>query len=359
MTSAVTLRQVRKVFGTAEVIRSVDLDIIPGEFLVLVGPSGCGKSTLLRMIAGLEEVSSGEIAIDGSVVNDIDPADRDIAMVFQSYALYPHMTVRENLAFGLDARGLDAATKAKKIEDGAAILELGALLDRYPRNLSGGQQQRVAMGRAMVRDPIVFLFDEPLSNLDAKLRAQMRIEVKALHKRLKTTAIYVTHDQVEAMTMADRIVMMRNGKIEQIGKPLDLYDRPATTFVAQFIGSPTMNMLRGTVKRSAAAIEFVSPDGLSFPLPPRLEVTDGQPIILGLRPEHLSISEGGLPCRIEHTETLGREILLYGTCGRAPICIAPGNRPAVRPGDTIGFRYELDHANVFDSVSERSLVHGN
>ena len=359
MTFAVTLRQVRKFFGTTEVIRSVDLDIVPGEFLVLVGPSGCGKSTLLRMIAGLEEVSSGEIAIDGSVVNDVDPADRDIAMVFQSYALYPHMTVRENLAFGLNARGLDAAAKAKRIEAGAAILELGALLDRYPRNLSGGQQQRVAMGRAMVRDPIVFLFDEPLSNLDAKLRAQMRLEVKALHKRLKTTAIYVTHDQVEAMTMADRIVMMRNGKIEQIGTPLDLYDRPATAFVAQFIGSPTMNMLRGTAKRNGATFALESPDGLNFRLPPRVEVAHGQPIILGLRPEHLSICEGGLPCKIEHTEMLGREILLYGTCGRAPICIAPGNRPAVQPGDTIGFRYESDHAAVFDGVSERNLVHGN
>ena len=359
MAVAVSLRQLRKHYGGAEVIHGVDLDILPGEFVVLVGPSGCGKSTLLRMIAGLEDVSAGEIRIDGAMVNDIDPADRDIAMVFQSYALYPHMTVRDNLAFGLNARGFDAAAKTNQIAATAAILGLELLLDRYPRNLSGGQQQRVAMGRAMVRNPRVFLFDEPLSNLDAKLRAQMRVEVKALHKRLKTTAIYVTHDQIEAMTMADRIVLMRSGHIEQIGTPLELYDRPVSTFVAQFIGSPTMNMLQGQAKRNNAGYVLETDEGMHFPLPAAADVREGQQITLGLRPEHLSISEGGLPCTVELIEPLGREILLYGAFGQTPICVAPGNRPAIKLGATIRLVYDVRNACVFDRASERSLCNGH
>jgi multiple sugar transport system ATP-binding protein len=359
MTVAVSLRHVRKSFGTAEVIHDVNLDIAPGEFVVLVGPSGCGKSTLLRMIAGLEDVGAGEIRIDGSLVNDVDPADRDIAMVFQSYALYPHMTVRENLAFGLNARGFDGATKAKKINEVAAILGLEPLLARYPRNLSGGQQQRVAMGRAMVRNPRVFLFDEPLSNLDAKLRAQMRVEVKALHRRLRTTAIYVTHDQIEAMTMADRIVLMRAGHIEQIGAPLELYDRPASVFVAQFIGSPTMNILQGRAKRNKVGYVLETEDGLHFPLPSNAQVRDGQPIILGLRPEHLTISDRGVPCIVEIVEPLGREILLYGACGAASVCIAPGSRPTIEPGATIDLDYDAGNACVFDLETERSVRHGD
>lgn len=357
MTVAVSLRQVRKAFGPTEVIHGVDLEIAPGEFVVLVGPSGCGKSTLLRMIAGLEDITSGEIAIDGHVVNDVDPADRDIAMVFQSYALYPHMSVRENLAFGLHARGLSKDAVSQRIADCARILGLEHLLGRYPRQLSGGQRQRVAMGRAMVRDPRAFLFDEPLSNLDAKLRVQMRVEVKALHQRLKNTAIYVTHDQIEAMTMADRIVLMYGGRIEQVGKPLELYDRPATAFVAQFIGSPTMNMIRGTARPNGAGYSLVTNAGLKFALPADAKVQDGQPLILGLRPEHLEISDSGLNCSVTLTEPLGREILLYGTVGSDSICIAPGHRPRISPGDRIGISYDPNDACVFDSQSERSVRH--
>lgn len=360
MTVSVSLRNVRKSFGATEIIQNVDLDIEAGEFVVLVGPSGCGKSTLLRMIAGLEDVTGGEINIAGSIVNDVDPADRDIAMVFQSYALYPHMTVRENLAFGLNARGLGKAAIETKIAGSSAVLGLQSLLERYPRQLSGGQRQRVAMGRAMVRDPRVFLFDEPLSNLDAKLRVQMRVEIKALHRRLKTTAIYVTHDQIEAMTMADRIVLMRAGVIEQIGKPVELYDRPATIFVAQFLGSPTMNLFHGEVTPSAdGGIELVTRDGYRFALPRDARVTEGQRIFVGLRPEHLRIAENGIPCEIELTELLGREILLYGKVGEFPVCIAPGNRLRIEAGQRVGIGYDVENACVFDHQSERSLRGGH
>ena len=245
--ASVSFRNIQKAYGKVKVIHGIGFDIADGEFVVLVGPSGCGKSTLLRMLAGLEEISGGEILIDGKVVNDLESKDRDIAMVFQSYALYPHMTVRDNMAFSLKLRKADAAQTAKRVADAARILNLDALLDRYPRELSGGQRQRVAMGRAIVRDPKVFLFDEPLSNLDAKLRVAMRAEIKALHQRLKTTTVYVTHDQIEAMTMADRIVVMHDGIVEQIGTPLELFDRPGNLFVAQFIGSPAMNVFKGRV----------------------------------------------------------------------------------------------------------------
>ena len=359
MSVAVSLRSVRKAFGMTKVIHDLDLEIAPGEFLVLVGPSGCGKSTLLRMIAGLEDVTSGQIAIDGEVVNDVDPADRDIAMVFQSYALYPHMTVRGNLAFGLNARGFGADEKTRKIDDIANVLGLEPLLDRYPRQLSGGQRQRVAMGRAMVRDPRTFLFDEPLSNLDAKLRVQMRVELKALHKRLKTTAIYVTHDQVEAMTMADRIVLMRGGRIEQIGPPLELYDKPATTFVAQFIGSPTMNLVHGKAKTNGNNYILETNDGLRLPLPSDTRVTNDQPIVLGLRPEHIAVTNGGLPYRVDLTEPLGREIILYGALGATQLCIAPGTRLDIEAGSHIGLQYDIAKASVFDAASERSIRHDN
>jgi len=358
MSVAVSLRSVRKAFGTVKVIHNIDLEIVPGEFLVLVGPSGCGKSTLLRMIAGLEDVTSGQITIDGEVVNDVDPADRDIAMVFQSYALYPHMTVRDNLMFGLNARGFDAPEKTRRINETAKALGLEQLLDRYPRQLSGGQRQRVAMGRAIVRDPRTFLFDEPLSNLDAQLRVQMRVELKALHKRLKTTAIYVTHDQVEAMTMADRIVLMRGGHIEQIGPPLELYDRPATTFVAQFIGSPTMNMIQGKAKRNGNGHVLETNDGLQLPLPPDARVTNAQSIVLGLRPEHIVVTDAGLPYLVDLTEPLGREILLYGSLGATPICVAPGVRLDVEAGGKVALQYDVAKACVFDAASERSVRHG-
>src|SRR5712664_3998338 len=265
--SAVSLRAVRKSFGSTEVVHGVDISIADGEFCVLVGPSGCGKSTLLRMIAGLEEISSGEIAIGARVVNALRPKERDIAMVFQNYALYPHMTVYDNMAFSLRLAGVAKDEAEQRVADASQILGLNDYLQRYPRQLSGGQRQRVAMGRAIVRKPQVFLFDEPLSNLDAKLRVAMRTEIKALHQRLTTTSVYVTHDQIEAMTMADKIVVMNNGRVEQIGSPLELYDNPANLFVAGFIGSPAMNFLKGRLNGAAVAVG----SGISLPVKTKLE----------------------------------------------------------------------------------------
>ena len=301
----VSIRDVRKTFGTTEVLHGVSVEIEDGEFVVLVGPSGCGKSTLLRMIAGLENITGGEIAIGGRVVNNVAPKERDIAMVFQNYALYPHMTVRDNMAFSLM---LAKAPKAVIDEQRAAappqILGLAPYLDRYPRQLSGGQRQRVAMGRAIVRDPQVFLFDEPLSNLDAKLRVQMRAEIKELHQRLATTTVYVTHDQIEAMTMADKIVVMNGGNVEQIGAPLELYDRPANLFVAGFIGSPAMNFLQGhdRGRRSSApraATRCRCRDGRM--------ARDGKPAVYGVRPEHLQLDADGLPAIVHVVEPTGSE----------------------------------------------------
>ena len=290
--ASVTIQAVKKNFGETAVLHGVDIDIPDGSFTVLVGPSGCGKSTLLRMIAGLEHISSGEIRIGNKRVNDVLPKERDIAMVFQNYALYPHMTVRQNMAFALELAKKDKATVESKVARAAEILALGALLDRYPRQLSGGQRQRVAMGRAIVRDPQVFLFDEPLSNLDAKLRVAMRAEIKELHLRLKTTSIYVTHDQIEAMTMGDKIVVMRDGRIEQTGSPLDLYDHPANQFVAGFIGSPAMNFLPGTLRRSNG--ERPGRTGRRHACSTRHRAAggvDGQAVIFGTRPEHLTLAE--------------------------------------------------------------------
>src|SRR5271166_1805930 len=287
--AAVAIRAVHKRFGSTHVIRGVDFDIAEAEFCVLVGPSGCGKSTLLRMIAGLEEISEGEIAIGGTVVNRVPPKQRDIAMVFQNYALYPHMTVRDNMSFALMLAKQSKGEIETRVKKAADILGLAALLDRYPRQLSGGQRQRVAMGRAIVRDPKVFLFDEPLSNLDAKLRVAMRGEIKALHQRLRTTTVYVTHDQVEAMTMADRIVVMHDGRVEQIGTPLDLYDRPGNLFVAQFIGSPAMNVIEGTVRRGAGALHIETTGGILWPLG-EAAGSDGQAVAYGIRPEHLTLA---------------------------------------------------------------------
>src|SRR5579872_5338841 len=286
--SSVHIRDVRKSFGGFEVLHGVTIPIEDGAFVVLVGPSGCGKSTLLRMLAGLENITSGTISIGDRVVNNIQPKERDIAMVFQNYALYPHMTVADNMGFSLKLRGANAGDIKKGVARAAEILDLTKLLDRYPRQLSGGQRQRVAMGRAIVRDPQVFLFDEPLSNLDAKLRVQMRTEIKELHQRLKTTTVYVTHDQVEAMTMADKIVVMHDGIVEQIGAPLDLYDRPANQFVAGFIGSPAMNMIKGRIRNNGSA-SFEGPAGVKFSLPGSGTASDGQPAVYGVRPEHFSL----------------------------------------------------------------------
>ncbi|TIU09012.1 MAG: sn-glycerol-3-phosphate ABC transporter ATP-binding protein UgpC, partial [Mesorhizobium sp.] len=296
----VTLSDIYKSFGVVEVVKGLDLEIEDGEFVVLVGPSGCGKSTLLRMIAGLEEVTEGEIRIDGMRVNERAPKDRDIAMVFQNYALYPHMKVYDNMAYGLRNRGTPKDEIDSRVRSTAKVLELSALLDRRPRELSGGQRQRVAMGRAIVRNPQVFLFDEPLSNLDAKLRVQMRTEIKELHQRLKTTTIYVTHDQIEAMTMADKIVVMRDGRIEQVGAPLELFDRPANLFVAGFIGSPSMNLLKGVVCKGDKPVVEIA--GTPFPIAANSAVEDGRNVVYGVRPEHLEIHPDGVPAKISVVE---------------------------------------------------------
>src|SRR5437899_832380 len=305
--ATVSFREVVKNFGRTRVLHGISLDIADGEFVVLVGPSGCGKSTLLRMLAGLEDITGGTIAIDGRVVNDVDSKDRDIAMVFQSYALYPHMTVRENMGFSLRLRNDKQAVIDQRVAQAAKILNLEPFLQRYPRELSGGQRQRVAMGRAIVRDPKVFLFDEPLSNLDAKLRVAMRTEIKALHQRLKTTTVYVTHDQIEAMTMADRIAVMNEGRIEQLGEPLELYDRPANLFVAQFIGSPAMNIFDRVAR--AGSVEAL---GARWPARGGAE---GQQVKYGVRPEHLEPASSGIPAEIIVIEPMGAETELLVKIG--------------------------------------------
>ena len=348
--ASVTIRGVRKQFGSTTVLHGVDIDIADGEFCVLVGPSGCGKSTLLRMIAGLEETLAGEISISGKVVNRVPPKQRDIAMVFQNYALYPHMTVRDNMAFSLKLARAPKAAMDERIGRAADILGLGALLDRYPRQLSGGQRQRVAMGRAIVRDPQVFLFDEPLSNLDAKLRVNMRAEIKDLHQRLRTTTVYVTHDQIEAMTMADRIVVMQAGKIEQIGTPLDLYDRPANRFVAGFIGSPAMNFLDGEVVSDG----FRDTDGAVWPLLPG--APQGKAAVYGIRPEHLRLTSGGLPLRVQVLEPTGSETQVTGHVGSLPMMGAFRERIAAMPGESIGIGADPHLAHLFDRESGQRLL---
>jgi len=344
----VTIRGVRKTFGSVDVIHGVDLDITDGEFVVLVGPSGCGKSTLLRMIAGLETISDGTIQIGERVVNHLPPAQRDIAMVFQNYALYPHMTVADNMAFALKLRKTDAATVNDRVQKAADILGLKPYLARYPRQLSGGQRQRVAMGRAIVRDPQVFLFDEPLSNLDAKLRVQMRTEIKELHQRLKTTTIFVTHDQIEAMTMADRIVVMHDGIIEQIGTPLELYDSPRNLFVAGFIGSPAMNFLKGAAK-SDGSIEI---GGTRLPVAGRHSVADGQPVVYGIRPEHLELANDGFPATIAVVEPTGSETMVVVRMGGETEVVALfRERHQFAPGQTVHLRPRVEQVHLFDSQS--------
>jgi len=345
----VTIRGVRKTFGAVDVIHGVDLDIMDGEFVVLVGPSGCGKSTLLRMIAGLETISGGTIQIGERVVNHLPPAQRDIAMVFQNYALYPHMTVADNMAFALKLRKTDAATVNDRVQKAAEILGLKPYLQRYPRQLSGGQRQRVAMGRAIVRDPQVFLFDEPLSNLDAKLRVQMRTEIKELHQRLKTTTIFVTHDQIEAMTMADRIVVMHDGLIEQIGTPLELYDSPRNLFVAGFIGSPAMNFLRGAAKSSGGL--SIDVEGAHLPIAGNHTVSDGQPVVYGIRPEHLELSNDGFPAKVAVVEPTGSETMVVVRLGETEVVALFRERHNFAPGQTVHLRPRVDQVHLFDSQS--------
>ena len=341
--ASVSFSQIQKSFGKTPVLHGISLDIADGEFMVLVGPSGCGKSTLLRMLAGLEDISGGKIAIDGRVVNELDSKDRDIAMVFQSYALYPHMTVRDNMGFSLRLRNETRSLIDERVGKAAQILNLGPYLDRYPRELSGGQRQRVAMGRAIVRDPKVFLFDEPLSNLDAKLRVAMRSEIKALHQRLKTTTVYVTHDQVEAMTMADRIAVMNEGRIEQLGEPLELYDRPANLFVAQFIGSPAMNVFDGVVK--GGAVEAL---GVRWPASGGAE---GQRVKYGIRPEHLEPTASGIAAEVVVVEPMGAETELVVKVGDTSLVVMTRGRSTAGPGDRIFLAPDAAHAHLFDAAS--------
>jgi multiple sugar transport system ATP-binding protein len=355
--AAVSIAAVKKVFGTTEVIRGVDVEIADGEFCVLVGPSGCGKSTLLRMIAGLEEISGGEIAIGGTVVNRVAPKERDVAMVFQNYALYPHMTVRANMSFALMLAKLAKSEIEAKVARAAGILGLGDLLDRYPRQLSGGQRQRVAMGRAIVREPQVFLFDEPLSNLDAQLRVQMRTEIRELHQRLATTSVYVTHDQIEAMTMADQIVVMRDGRVEQTGRPLELYDNPANTFVAGFIGSPAMNLLPGVVARPYGnGMRRVTLDGGGD-----VEVSlgaEGQRVLCGIRPEHLALaaSDSPLAGNVVVVEPTGADTQVVCRLGGVDVIAMQRDRVACRPGERVGLYPDPARIHLFDAASGSRLA---
>src|SRR6059058_3822251 len=327
---------VYKRFNKVEVVHDISLDILDKEFLVLVGPSGCGKSTLLRMVAGLEDLSEGEILIGGRVVNGVAPKDRDIAMVFQSYALYPHMSVRENLEFGLRMRGVPRDEMRRRVDDAAEILGIAPLLERKPKDLSGGQRQRVAVGRAIVRKPAVFLFDEPLSNLDAKLRVQMRAEITRLQQTLGTTSVYVTHDQVEAMTMGHRITVLRDGKIQQIGTPGEVYEHPANVFVAQFIGTPPMNLIPATA------------------LPLRLPLAEGRPMIAGIRPEHLTLGDG-FPATIDLVEPIGHESIVYATAGGEKLVAIFDPHEAPRTGETVSLSVDPERVHLFDAATEAAI----
>jgi sn-glycerol 3-phosphate transport system ATP-binding protein len=348
----VSLRDVYKKFGKTEIIHGISFDIRDGEFIVILGPSGCGKSTVLRMIAGLEVVTEGEIAIDGRVVNRLEPAERDIAMVFQNYALYPHMTVYDNMAYGLKIRRMPKPEIEKRVLNAAKILELADFLKRKPRELSGGQRQRVAMGRCIVREPKAFLFDEPLSNLDAKLRVQMRIEIRKLHEDLKITSIFVTHDQVEAMTLGDRLVVMNEGIVEQIGTPLEVYDRPRTTFVAGFIGSPSMNFIPARLDARGRRVELRG--GESFRLPDGgFSGLGGRDVTLGIRPEHFILAEKGeevADLKVDIVEALGADTLVYGYFGtdRTAVTVRVPGVMKVAPADVLPLRCQPEGLHLFD-----------
>src|SRR5512134_1646911 len=354
----VVLKELNKKYDEVHAVKDVNLTIRDKEFMVLVGPSGCGKTTTLRMVAGLEEITAGEIHIGDRVVNDLPPKDRDIAMVFQNYALYPHMSVYDNMAFGLKMRKFPKAEIEKRVKDAAEILGIQELLKRKPRQLSGGQRQRVAVGRAIVRHPQVFLFDEPLSNLDAKLRVQMRVELKRLHDRLETTAIYVTHDQVEAMTLGDRVVVMKDGWIQQVGEPMELYGRPANKFVAGFIGSPAMNFADVGINESAGAL-WAEAQGLRVRVPDRIAPRADSRVTLGVRPEALRLANGAddysFPTEVDVVEPLGNEILLNFRAGGVPMVARVD--PGTRVGAHESVRFALDPARVhfFDPQSETAL----
>jgi len=345
--SAIEIEQLGKSFGAVEVLRDVNIDIASGEFIVLVGPSGCGKSTLLRMIAGLEVQTTGEIRIGGRVVDDIPAKGRDIAMVFQSYALYPHMTVADNMSFALRLARVPKDEIAKRVRAAADILGLNDLLRRMPRQLSGGQRQRVAMGRAIVRDPAAFLFDEPLSNLDAKLRVKMRAEIKKLHQRLGRTSIYVTHDQTEAMTLADRIVVLNRGRVEQVGTPLELYENPANLFVAGFIGSPEMNFVEGRVENGA----FLAAGGLRLPVADNMKAQQGQAVTYGIRPQHLAIGGTDLKAIVQVVEPTGEAQEVIVRLGSVDVVIELRNQPMLKPGEEISLQVTVEKALLFDTAT--------
>ena len=350
--ASVEIRNLRKSYAATHVIKDVSIDVDDGQFVVLVGPSGCGKSTLLRMIAGLETISGGEVQIDGAVMNAVPPKERDIAMVFQNYALYPHMTVAENMGFSLKLKKVPKAEIRSKVERAADILSLSKLLDRRPKQLSGGQRQRVAMGRAIVRDPKVFLFDEPLSNLDAKLRVQMRTEIKALHQRLGSTMVYVTHDQIEALTMADKIVLMNDGRVEQMGPPLELYDRPANLFVASFIGSPAMNFFEGTIENGA----FKTTSGAVLPLAQIPTGAEGRDLVYGIRPEHLQLGgASGIAVKVGVIEPAGSETQLYGKLGGDDIVGVFRERLSARPGESVTVTPAAEQVHLFDKTTGNRL----
>ncbi len=354
----VSVRNLTKSYGSTPVLHGIDLDVADGAFVVLVGPSGCGKSTLLRMIAGLVEVSSGDIAFDGKRVNDMAPRDRDIAMVFQNYALYPTKTVRQNLGFSLKIRRESPQEIRRKVDAAAQMLGLEQLLDRLPGQLSGGQRQRVAMGRAIVREPQVFLFDEPLSNLDAKLRGRMRSEIKAMHQRIGTTSIYVTHDQIEAMTLADQIVVMNGGRVEQIGAPLDLYHQPANLFVAGFIGAPQMNFIQGRVDTAGGRTTVATAMGaMPADVPARLE--EGHSVTYGIRPEHLALApDGCIDARVQLIEPMGSECLVLAECQgeELQVMVRDETMPLPAPGDRVRLAPQPGKACIFDTASGRNLA---
>jgi len=359
----VTLRRVVKRYDEVEAVRGIDLDIADHEFVVLVGPSGCGKSTTLRMIAGLEDITDGDIMIGGDVVNDVPPKDRDIAMVFQNYALYPHMTVAENMSFGLRLKHYPKAEIKSRITEAARMLDITDLIDRKPKQLSGGQRQRVAMGRAIVRNPKVFLFDEPLSNLDAKLRVQMRIEIKKVHQKVRTTTVYVTHDQVEAMTLADRVVVMNHGRIEQIGTPNELYHKPATRFVAGFIGSPAMNFLPCRLEEVGGQLNLRLTDRLALPLPPARAaryraLPRADKLLLGIRPEHITEAKMHAEPGIENfdtvldvTEPMGMETLIYFTLEGGQVCGRVNPNAGARDGAPLRLAMDLNNMHLLNEVT--------
>jgi multiple sugar transport system ATP-binding protein len=363
--ASVTLKDIVKRFGKTEVIHGVNLDIIDREFMVLVGPSGCGKSTVLRLIAGLEKITKGDILIDDRVVNDMAPKDRGAAMVFQNYALYPHMDVFNNMSFGLKLNKTPKSETRQRVNEVADILELSDLLKRKPYQLSGGQRQRVAMGRAMVRKPSIFLFDEPLSNLDAKLRTQMRTEIKLLHQKVQTTIIYVTHDQVEAMTLADRIVVMRDGYIEQIGKPIELFQKPDNTFVAGFIGSPPMNLVQARIVHSDSGLKLHFPGALQLPIPekPDSEIQDGMEVVMGLRTEDLTVDNGGkrfpeewnVDGVVEVVEPLGGETNMHMDLQGAKFIARSEGRRIINVGEKIKLSLNLEHLHIFDAKTTLSI----